>query len=273
MTSEATGENKQGGSPPRFSGRSIVVLGGAGVLGGATSLAFGLEGANVAVGYRSSAKRATDIADEIHAAGGRSFCARVDVTSAESLEEFLALANETFGGIDTLVNAFGRIDVADAVRFERIDPDAWDELFKIDVKGTMYACRAALPYLRRSPVASIVNFSGSYGNGTHQENLVSAVAVAYCSAKGAIRAFTTALARDLAPTIRVNAVAPGMIEANWEADWNIPREHIDEAIQHTLLGRMGRAEEIAQTVLFMASEGAGYLTGQTILVDGGWTLV
>lgn len=272
MTSEVATASRQMRSLQRFSNRTVVVLGGAGVLGSATALAFGREGANVAVGYRSSAKKAMDVVDEITAAGGRSFGARVDVTDVASLEEFFELTNETYRGIDTLVNAFGRIDVADAVRFELVNPDAWDELFRIDVKGTMYACQAALPYLRRSSTASIVNFSGSYGNGTNQENLVSAVAVAYCAAKGAIRAFTSALARDLAPAIRVNAVAPGMIEANWDADWNIPKGHIDEAIRHTLLGRMGRPEEIAQTVLYMSSEGAGYLTGQTILFDGGWTL-
>ena len=95
----------------------------------------------------------------------------------------------------------------------------------------------------------------------------------YCAAKGAVRGFTTALARDLAPRIRVNAVSPGPIEANWDADWDIPAEHVEEAIAMTPLKRMGVPEEIAETVLFLASDGGGYITGQMVLADGGWTFM
>jgi 3-oxoacyl-[acyl-carrier protein] reductase len=255
----------------RFSKWSVAVLGGSGVLGSAAARAFGREGASVAIGFRKSETEARIVANSIIAAGGVAYCLQVDVCDSASLEEFFKNVMDRQGGVDVLVNAFGRIDAADAVRFDRVDPVAWDRLFEIDVKGTMLACRAALPYLRMSNHAAIVNFSGSYGNGTNQENLVSSVAVAYCAAKGAVRGFTAALARDLAPNIRVNAIAPGMIEANWDADWNIPQEHLDEAIAATALGRMGRPEEVAQTVLYLASEGSGYLTGQTLQFDGGWT--
>lgn len=267
--SDIEGGNRSVG---RFSKRSVVVLGGSGVLGAATARAFGREGASVAVGFRTSETEAHNVANSIVAAGGVAYCFRVDVCESTSLDNFFENVVERQGGVDVLVNAFGRIDVADAVRFDRIDPDAWDRLFEIDVKGTMLACRAALPYLSQSSNAAIVNFSGSYGNGTNPENLVSSVAVAYCAAKGAVRAFTAALARDLAPNVRVNGIAPGMIEANWDADWNISQEHLDEAIAATALGRMGRPEEIAQTVLYLASDGAGYMTGQTLQIDGGWTL-
>ena len=92
---------------------------------------------------------------------------------------------ERFGTVDVLVNAAGRIDAADAVRFDRSIPDAWDTLFRIDVKGTMLMCAAAVPHLRAAGGGAIVNFSGSYGNGVNQENLVNSVAVQYCAAKGA----------------------------------------------------------------------------------------
>lgn len=256
----------------RFVGRSVVVLGGSGVLGSAIARAFAEEGARVAIGFRTSESKARAVVEDIAAKGGTAHCESVDVTDLTSLERFIRTVVERYGGVDVLVNAFGRIDVADAVRFREIDSDAWDELFEVDVKGTMLACRATLSALENSPHASIVNFSGSYGNGTNPENLVSSVAVAYCAAKGAIRAFTAALARDLAPGIRVNAIAPGMIEANWDADWNIPEEHIAEAVRGTALRRMGRPEEIAQTALFLASDGAAYMTGQTLQFDGGWSL-
>ena len=106
---------------------------------------------------------------------------------------------ERHGAVDVLVNTAGRIDAADAVRFDRIDPDAWDTLFRIDVKGTMLMCAAVVPHMRAAGGGAIVNFSGSYGNGVNQDNLVNSVAVQYCAAKGAVRAFTAALARRPRP--------------------------------------------------------------------------
>jgi NAD(P)-dependent dehydrogenase (short-subunit alcohol dehydrogenase family) len=256
----------------RFTGTPVVVIGGAGVLGAACARAFAREGAGVAIGYRSSAKAAEDLAAELKAVGTTTFAGQADVTDIDSLRGFLSTAADAIGGIGVLVNAFGRIDAADAVRFDATDPDAWDELFKVDVRGTFLACQLALPWLRQADNPAIVNFAGSYGNGTNQENLVNSVSVSFCAAKGAIRGFTASLARDLAPQIRVNAISPGMIEANWDADWNIPAEHLAEAKTATPLRRMGSPDEIAESVLYLASPGGGYTTGQILQVDGGWLM-
>ena len=222
--------------------------------------------------YRNSDEVAAENLRKIEAAGGTAHIARLDVTDPASVRAFVGDTVERYGGIDVLVNAAGRIDAADAVRFSDIDPDAWDALFRIDAKGTLLMCQAVVPHLRARGRGAIVNFAGSYGNGVNQDNFVNSVAVAFCSAKGAVRGFTTSLARDLAPDIRVNAVSPGPIEADWDADWGIPPEHMKEALDMTLLGRLGDANEIAETVLFLASDGAGYITGQMILADGGWTM-
>ena len=256
----------------RFTGAPVVVLGGAGVLGAACARAFAREGASVAIGYRSSAKAAEELAAELSTTGTTTFAGQADVTDIGSLRGFLAAAADAIGGIEVLVNAFGRIDAADAVRFDATDPAAWDELFKVDVRGTFLACQLALPWLRQAEKPAIVNFAGSYGNGTNQENLVNSVSVSFCAAKGAVRGFTAALARDLAPHIRVNAISPGMIEANWDADWNIPAEHLAEAKAATPLQRMGYPDEIAESVLYLASPGGGYTTGQILQVDGGWLM-
>jgi NAD(P)-dependent dehydrogenase (short-subunit alcohol dehydrogenase family) len=256
----------------RFDDRAVAVLGGAGVLGAACVRAFGREGAKVAIGYRSSAGAAAALAGEVQDGGAFAFCGRADVTDRASLESFVAAAAAELGGIDVLVNAFGRINAADAVRFEATNVDAWDDLFRVDVRGTYLACHVALPYLNASRDPAIVNFAGSYGNGTNQNNLVNSVSVSFCAAKGAVRGFTAALARDLAPKIRVNAVSPGMIEANWDADWNIPAKYLAEAEAATPLRRMGAPGEIAQSVLYLASSGGGYTTGQILQVDGGWLM-
>ena len=255
----------------RFEGRVAIVTGASGALGGASARALAREGASVALAYRSGADAAAQAVDEIAAAGGTAHAAHLDITDEGSVQAFVADAVARYGGIDVLINAAGRIDAADAVRFADTDPQAWDALFSVDVKGTFLMCRAVVPHMEARGGA-IVNFAGSYGNGVNQENMVNSVAVSYCAAKGAVRGFTASLARDLAPNIRVNAVSPGPIQANWDADWGIPAEHLEEAVNMTQLKRMGVPQEIAETVLFLASDGAGYITGQMVLADGGWTL-
>ena len=256
----------------RFSGRVAIVTGAGGALGGAVARALGREGATVALGYRSSEDSAREALSGIENAGGSGHIAKLEVTDPDSVEGFVADVAERYGRIDVVVNTAGRIDPADAVRFAESDAGEFATLLDVDLLGTFRVCQAATPHLRETGNGAIVNFSGSYGNGVNQENVVNSVAVTYCAAKGGVRAFTSALARDLAPEIRVNAVAPGPIAANWEDDWEIPKEHIDEALAMTPLGRMGKPEEIAETVLYLASDGGGYTTGQVLEVSGGWIL-
>ena len=256
----------------RFEGRVAIVTGAGGALGGAVARALGREGATVALGYRSSEDSARAALAEIEAAGGDGHAARLEVTDPASVEEFVAGTAERHGGIDVVVNSAGRIDPEDAVRFVESKDGAFATLLDVDLLGTFRVCQEALPHLKESGKGAIVNFSGSYGNGVNRENVVNSVAVTYCAAKGGVRAFTSALARDLAPEVRVNAIAPGPIAANWEDDWEIPKEHIDEALRMTPLGRMGMPEEIAETVLYLASDGGGYTTGQVLEVSGGWIL-
>ena len=256
----------------RFEGRVALVTGAGGALGSAVARALGREGATVVLGYRSSEDSAKRSLADIEANGGVGHVAQLEVTDADSVAAFIANAAERHGRIDVLVNAAGRIDPADAVRFAAADADAFASLLDIDLLGTFRVCQAAVPHLRATGNGAIVNFSGSYGNGVNQDNVVNSVAVTYCAAKGGVRAFTSSLARDLAPEIRVNAIAPGPIAANWEDDWEIPQEHVDEALAMTPLGRMGRPEEIAESVLYLASDGGGYTTGQVLEVSGGWIM-
>jgi NAD(P)-dependent dehydrogenase (short-subunit alcohol dehydrogenase family) len=256
----------------RFAGRVAVVSGAGGALGGAVARALGREGARVALGYRTSRDTAQANVEEIEAQGGEAFAALLDVTEEQSVQDFVAGVVERYGDIEVLVNTAGRIDARDYVRFEQIDPRELAQLLNVDVLGTVRMCKAVRPHMQSAGRGAIVNFSGSYGNGVDQDNLINSVAVGYCTAKGAVRALTASLARDLAPVIRVNAVSPGAIEANWEDDWDVDPAQLEQAIQMTPLKRMGIPDEIAEATLFLASDGGGYITGQVLQVDGGWLM-
>ena len=256
----------------RFEGRVAVVTGAGGTLGGAVARGFGSEGASVALGYRSSRPQAADVVAELESLGGRAHAGRLDITDPESVNAFVADAAERYGRVDVLVNAAGRLDEADTVRFSELDTAAASALFEVDVIGAMRMCHAVRPIMLKGQGGVIVNFSSTYGNGTNPENAINFVPVTYSAAKGAIRGLTATLARDLAPEIRVNAIAPGPISGEWETAWGVSPAHIEEAIAMNPLKRFGKPQEIAETVLFLASDGAGYITGQVIHVDGGWVL-
>jgi NAD(P)-dependent dehydrogenase (short-subunit alcohol dehydrogenase family) len=226
----------------------------------------------VLLGYRSSSAEAAANVEAIVSCGSEAAAAKLDVTDEDSVAAFVNEAIERFGSIDILVNTAGRIDARDAVRFDALSPGDLQDLLEVDVVGTVRMCKAVIPHMRAAGRGSIVNFSGSYGNGVDKENLVNSVAVGYSTAKGAIRGLTASLARDCSPEIRVNAIAPGAIAANWDADWGIPAEHLDDARRMTQLDRFGNPEEIAEAVLFLASDGGGYTTGQVLHVDGGWMM-
>ncbi len=256
----------------RFSRRVAVVTGAGGALGGAVARALGREGARVALGYRSSRDSAQANVERIEAGGGEAFAAMLDVTEATSVRDFVAGTVERYGDVEVLVNTAGRIDPSDYVRSAEIDTRDLAQLFDVDVLGSVRMCQAVRGSMEAAGRGAIVNFSGSYGNGVDPENLINSVAVGYCTAKGAVRAFTASLARDLAPVIRVNAISPGAIEANWEEDWDIDPAQLEQAIAATPLKRMGIPEEIAEATLFLASDGGGYVTGQVLQVDGGWLM-
>jgi 3-oxoacyl-[acyl-carrier protein] reductase len=255
----------------RFEGRVAVVTGGGGTLGGAVARGFGSEGASVAIGYRSSQSQAAEVVAELEGAG-QAHSGHLDVTDQDSVDAFVAGVMQRYGRLDVLVNAAGRLDEGDTVRFSELDTAAATALLQVDVIGTMRMCHAVTPMMLEGGGGAIVNFSSTYGNGINPDNAINFVPVTYSTAKGAIRGLTTTLARDLAPEIRVNALAPGPISGEWETAWGVSTEHIDEAIAMNPLKRFGKPEEIAETVLFLASDGAGYITGQVIHVDGGWVV-
>src|SRR5262245_37961452 len=156
----------------RFEGRVAVVTGAGGTLGGAVARGFGSEGAAVAIGYRSSRAEAEEVVAEVEGLGGQAHSAHLDVTDQGSVDAFVAGVLERYGRLDVLVNAAGRLDEADTVRFSELDTAAASSLLQVDVIGTMRMCHAVRPAMLEDGRGAIVNFSSTYGNGINPENAI-----------------------------------------------------------------------------------------------------
>jgi 3-oxoacyl-[acyl-carrier protein] reductase len=261
--------NPQWSAGRRFEGRVALVTGAGGTLGGAIARGLGREGGQVVVGYRSSQTAAESTVRDITDAGGEAMLCQLDVTVADSVDACLRTLMERWGRVDVLVNTAGRLEAADTVHLDELELADAVALLDVDVVGTLRMCQAVLPAMP-ARTGAILNLSSTYGNGMNPDNPINFVPVAYCAAKGAVRGLTVAMARELAPGIRVNALAPGPISGQWEQEWEISGGQIEEALSMIPLKRFGRPEEIAETALFLLSDGAGYITGQVVHVDAGW---
>ncbi|MBL8128746.1 MAG: glucose 1-dehydrogenase [Chloroflexia bacterium] len=240
-------------------GRSALVTGSGIGIGEGIARELARQGARVALHYAASAQGAHAAMAEITAAGGEAIALQGDLRFVADCTRVVNEAAETFGGLDILVNNAG---VTRAQPFEDTTEDLYDEMFDLNMKGYFFCAQTALPYLEASGHGSIINITSIHGGGGFPNH------AAYAGTKGAVIGFTRSLAIELAPRgVRVNAIGPGVIE--------VPR-YFDmpgytTAFGHTLLpiGRVGLPQDIAPAVAFLAGDGAAFITGQTLFVDGG----
>ena len=245
----------------RLDGRVAIVSGAGRGIGAATARALATAGATVAVWSRT-AEQVEAVADDIEAAGGTALAATVDAGDPEAIA----------AGVEEVVSAFGRLDVVVNVvggAMPRAALDTKDrhlaDAFDHNVLTGMRLVRAAVPHLLATGTGSVVMVSSAVGH------LVGRGYLAYGTAKAAVDHSVRMLAADLSPRIRVNAVAPGAILTEalaFIADDDATRTAIESA---TPLRRLGRPEDIADAVLYLASDASSYVTGQILAVDGGLT--
>jgi NAD(P)-dependent dehydrogenase (short-subunit alcohol dehydrogenase family) len=243
-----------------FEGKRVLVTGGSRGIGRATAQAFREAGAQVAVNGRTAESTADGIAamgdDGLIAAPG-------DIGTVAGCEAVVGVALEAFGGLDVLVNSAG---VAKARSIETCDEAFWDEVMDINLKGTFFCIRAAAAALRESH-GSIVNVASTSGL-SGDANLST-----YCASKGGVVLLTKALSAEFAPEVRINCVCPGWVDTDM-AKVYINRSDDPAAARAAIdadspMGRIARPDEIAASILYLASDAAGIVTGVVLPIDGG----
>jgi len=242
--------------------RALVTGGGQG-LGYATVQRLLTAGTDVAIHYFSSEKGAGELKARAAQLGCRAEIFEADLTKESEATALVEKAAGFLGGLDVLINNAG--DLVQRRSIEAVDSDFWAHTMDINVTSMMWVTRAAVPWLAKSGQASIVNLSSLAGRrGGHPGALV------YSTAKGAVLAWTRALANELAPRgIRVNSVAPGLILGTRFHATHTTKESVDKTIAQIPLGRAGTPEDVARAVVFLASEFDGFITGATLDINGG----
>ncbi len=246
----------------RFEGKSAIVTGASRGIGREIALQLGREGAKVAVNYSGSKEKAEEVVQLIEEAGGEAFAIQADVSNADSVKKLVDETIATFGSVDILVNNAG---ITKDNLLMRMKEDEWDDVIDINLKGVFLCTKGVTRQMMRQRsgkivnVASIVGVSGNPGQAN------------YVAAKAGVIGLTKTTAKELASrNIYVNAVAPGFITTEMT---DALSEDVKEQMLATIpLAKLGKAEHVAKTVLFLLSEDADYITGQTIHVDGGMVM-
>lgn len=250
-----------------FNGKSVVVTGATSGIGAGTALAFAAHGAKVMINGRDQA-RGEQVLQELRAAGGEGELMIGDVADSSFCDALVAETVSRFGALDVLFNNAGVVAHA---KIDAMTDDAWQRLIDINISGSFYMARAAIRQMKQQGGGAIVNMSSECGLIAY-ENLA-----AYSATKGAMIMFTKCLAIDhAADQIRVNAVCPGdidtpMMDQGW-ASLNLSSAEIRERLKdHVPIGRVGEPIDIAQAVMYLASDAAGFVTGVALPIDGGTT--
>jgi len=245
-----------------FKDQVVLVTGASLGIGAATALEFAKCGAKVVVNYYSSREAAEELVAKIKDQGYQARAIQADVTDPKQVKAMIEETHQHFGLIDILINNAGSL--LERRSIEEMEADLWDQVFSLNAKSIFLVSQAVMPDLKQKKSGVIINLTsiaarngGGPGSG------------AYAAAKGAVSTFTKNMVKELTPFgIRVNAVAPGVIATPFHDRFSPPavRENFKKMIP---LGREGTAEEVAYSILFLASPFAAYITGETLEINGG----
>ena len=251
-------------SEARFSGQVAIVTGGGRGIGRATAEALAAEGATVVIAARGDSEMAEVVAS-IESRGGQAAAIRTDIGRPETITALVDETVQRFGRVDVLVTAAAAGPSAGPS--ETLALETWQTVIALDLTGTFLTCQAAGRVMLQQRYGCIVNLSSFHTVATYPQR------AAYAAAKTGVNGLTQALAVEWGGRgVTVNAVAPGPIRTP-RTNWFLSQDPANEAgmVGRTPTGRLGEPEEVAATILFLGSKAAGHISGQTIVIDGGWT--
>jgi 3-oxoacyl-[acyl-carrier protein] reductase len=241
--------------------RVALVTGSATGIGRAVAWRLAERGYAVTINYSKSKAEAEETADGVRQRGASALVYAANVADDTAVRAMVERTTEEFGGLDVLVNNAAMTYFVPYVDLEGLTNQIWDDILNVNLKGTFFACRAAMPHLkaRRGNIVNIASVAGVMGSGS---------SIAYAASKGAVITLTKSLAKAFAPEVRVNAVAPGPVQTRWLADH---QDMVEEAMKLTPLRRPATADDIADVTLFLADV-TTLMTGQVLIADGGRTI-
>jgi 3-oxoacyl-[acyl-carrier protein] reductase len=241
--------------------KAALVTGSATGTGRAVAVRFAQMGLAVAVNYSRSEKEAEETVAAVRACGVPGLLCRANVGDDAAVRAMVARCKDEFGRLDVLVNNAGMTHFIDHTNLDALTDEIWDEIFQVNLKGTFYASRAAMPLLkeRRGSIVNVTSVAGLQGHGS---------SIPYAASKAALNCMTKSLARAFAPEVRVNAVAPGPILTRWLEGHE---DAVKKAVAITPLKRAADPDDVADAVVFLAT-GTTLVTGQVLVVDGGRTM-
>ena len=246
----------------RLDGKAALITGAARGLGRACALALANAGADIALGLRNEAT-AKDVEKEIIAMGRKAIRLQMDVSSLKQINSAVETAHREFGHLDILVNNVG---IAPPNPAEEVTEEDFDNTIQLNLKGTFFAAQAAGRIMIRQGSGKIINISSQAGFIALDDESI------YCMTKAGINHLTKNLASEWAKyNINVNAVAPTFIQTPGTKPWLDDPGFRKSVIDRIPLGRIGNPMEVAGAVVFLASEAASLITGEIMLIDGGWT--
>lgn len=240
--------------------KRVLVTGSGTGLGREIALEFARQGAAVVLHYSQSADGAKSALKEIHSAGGKAISIQADLREVDQAKKLALEAIDFLGGLDVLINNAG---ITMTQEFEKVTPEQFDTLYNVNVRSAYFILQTALPTMIKQGGGVVINLSSIHGFRAYKGHSV------YAGTKGAIIAYTRELAVELGPMgIRINAIAPGAVpvENHFKASGS---DDVSELGKLIPCGFAGRPIDIAKVAVFLASDDARYIVGQTILVDGG----
>jgi 3-oxoacyl-[acyl-carrier protein] reductase len=242
-------------------GRTVLITGGATGIGKAIALKFASHGANIVINYSRSEAEAENTLREVEQKGVKGLVCRADVSRDEQVRRLVDQAVRAFGRIDVLVNNAGTTRFVALSDLDGMTEEIWDRVFNVNVKGVFFTSRACAPELvrNRGSIVNITSIAGFSGQGS---------SMAYAASKAAAISVTRSFARVLAPHVRVNSIAPGVVVTRWVDGHD---DNIQNSAKANPFGRAAAPEDVADAAWALVC-GGRFITGQTLVVDGGWSL-